>query len=73
MKQTNKVLIAILVFALIFSFGTSDTVSFLTVISFARMKVALCLISFDEAPIFTSYFPASAIHDEIAGSKDERR
>ena len=57
----------------IFSFGTNDTVSFLTVSSLESVKDAVCFISVEDAPIFTSYFPASAIHDELTGSNEERR
>jgi hypothetical protein len=36
------------------------------------LKFALCLISVDEAPILTMYFPASAIHEVRFVLKDAR-
>jgi len=55
----------------ILTLGTNETVSFLTVRSLAKINDPSCLISADDAPIFTRYFPASAIHDELSGSKEE--
>jgi hypothetical protein len=37
----------------IFSFGTSATVSFFTMMSFPRLNVPVCLMSFKDAPTFT--------------------
>jgi len=58
---------------LIFSFGTSDTVSFLTVNIFCKNEGCLSALYLLTRPRFLLVLPASAIHDEIAGSKDERR
>lgn len=52
------------------SAGVSAFVSCLTISSLARSNVPVNLVSIEEAPILTVYFPASAIHDEVGVSKE---
>jgi hypothetical protein len=46
--------------SLIFTCGTSTLFTFSVTIALGKLKLAVCLISIEEAPIFTVYCPASA-------------
>ena len=52
--------------------GTSTLLHFSTTTALASLNEADCLMAAEEAPIFTSYLPASAIHEVLLVSKEAR-